>query len=273
MARARALVSDTGEPRRRVARVLVSDASEARRRVARVVLLGGLIAACAGFVALGVWQVERRAWKLALIEQVQSRTRAAPVAPPTTAEWTRDGADAHAYRRVAVTGRFLPLRPVRVQATTTLGAGFWLLAPLRTRDGATVLVNRGFVAPGWTPAAAPAGEVRIVGLVRESEPGGGFLRANAPAEDRWHSRDVAAIAASRGLADAVPYFIDAERGSPGSNPDAPGPVGGLTVLRFHNNHLQYAVTWFVLAAMAAGAAVLVAREARVRRAPGSPPTA
>ena len=44
-----------------------------------------------------------------------------------------------------------------------------------------------------------------------TEPGGGFLRRNDPAAGRWHSRDVRAIAAARGLDEVAPYFIDAER--------------------------------------------------------------
>ncbi|WP_312306675.1 SURF1 family cytochrome oxidase biogenesis protein, partial [Pulveribacter sp.] len=108
-------------------------------------------------------------------------------------------------------------------------------------------------------------------LLRMSEPGGGFLRRNAPAEGRWHSRDVAAIAQAQGLGDAAPFFIDA--GIPGTRPaaapaagsDGPWPRPGLTVVQFHNSHLVYVFTWWGLAAMVLGAAVLVARyELRVR---------
>ena len=95
------------------------------------------------------------------------------------------------------------------------------------------------------------------------QPGGGFLRTNAPAEDRWHSRDVAAIAAARGLTPVAPYFVDAD-----ATPNPGGfPVGGLTVVRFSDNHLVYAATWFALAAMLAGALGFVLRhEFRLRRA-------
>ena len=79
--------------------------------------------------------------------------------------------------------------------------------------------------------------------------GGGFLRRNDPAADRWFSRDVDAIARAKGLADAAPYFIDADRAG-----DAQ-PIGGLTVIAFRNPHLTYALTWF---AMAGGLLVLVA---------------
>src|SRR5262249_18990521 len=81
-----------------------------------------------------------------------------------------------------------------------------------------------------------------------TEPKGGFLRHNDPAHDRWYSRDVTAIAAARGLSDVAPFFIDADA-VPGENEY---PIGGLTVVRFPNNHLIYALTWCGLALMLAG---------------------
>ena len=93
----------------------------------------------------------------------------------------------------------------------------------------------------------------MTGLLRMSEPGGAFLRSNDPAADRWFSRDVAAISASRGLAMVAPYFIDAEREPGGSRL----PIGGLTVIAFSNNHLLYALTWGTLALMAAAGAIFV----------------
>ncbi|WP_204313471.1 SURF1 family cytochrome oxidase biogenesis protein, partial [Klebsiella michiganensis] len=72
------------------------------------------------------------------------------------------------------------------------------------------------------------GETRVTGLLRVSEPGGAFLRANDPAAGRWYSRDVAAIGAARRLSDLAPYFVDADA-RPGARADE--PVGGLTVVR------------------------------------------
>lgn len=69
-----------------------------------------------------------------------------------------------------------------------------------------------------------------------------------PQHNRWYSRDVAAIATARGLHDVAPFFVDADAGSQ----SAGGPIGGLTVVRFPNNHLIYALTWFALAFMLAG---------------------
>ena len=199
----------------------------------------------AALVALGVWQIERRTWKLALIARVEARLHDAPVSAPGPGGWS--GIDAEdAYTRVTARGTFRPRSDTYVQAATALGGGFWVLTPLDTAAGWSVLVNRGFVPPaerGRTPP--PVGTVTVTGLLRVTEPGGAFLRSNAPAADRWYSRDVAAIAARSGVARAAPYFIDAEANGGG------WPRGGLTVVRFRNSHLVYALTWFGLAALLA----------------------
>lgn len=207
-----------------------------------------------GFAALGSWQVQRRAWKLALIERVEQRVHAAPVAPPSPSLWPRFVASDHEYRHVRVTGRFRPGSDTFVQAATELGAGFWVVRPLVATDGSTYLINRGFVTAEQRDALQPpVGDVVVTGLLRISEPGGGFLRSNDPAAARWYSRDVAAIAQARGLGPVAPFFIDAEAGG---TPDL--PVGGLTVVAFRNSHLVYALTWWALAAMtAAGAWILI----------------
>lgn len=232
-------------------------------------LLAALALACAGFVALGLWQVERLGWKRELIARVEARVRAAPAAPPAAGEWPAIQADpgAYEYRRLRLDGVLRHDLETLVQASTTLGAGHWVLTPLQLTDGQLVLVNRGFVPPAARLRAArgePAcdGPVHVTGLLRLSEPGGGFLRDNDPHHGRWYSRDVQAIAAAHGLdaARVAPYFVDAEAGTPCAGPQ--GPVGGLTVLRFPDNHLSYALTWFALAAMTIAAAVRVWRDAR-----------
>lgn len=205
-----------------------------------------------GFSALGVWQVERLAWKRALIARVDARVAAAPTAPPGPAAWAQVSAAGDEYRRVRLSGVFENDRETLVQAVTEKGPGFWVVTPFRSDAGYAVLVNRGFVPPELkTPAARAAGQISgettITGLLRISEPHGGFLRANQPAAGRWYSRDVAAIAKARGVTPAAPYFLDAD-----ATPNAGGwPLGGLTVVRFRNSHLSYALTWFSLAGMVA----------------------
>jgi surfeit locus 1 family protein len=212
--------------------------------------------ATAGFTALGVWQIERRAWKLALIERVETRVHAPPVAAPGPAEWPRIDAENAEYRHVTVTGHFMQGRQTLVQAVTDRGAGFWLMTPFQAHAGFIVLINRGFVPPGWSESA-PGSAVSVTGLIRMSEPKGAFLRINAPAENRWYSRDVDAIARAQHLSGTAPYFIDEE--ADGNADSSQPPIAGLTVVQFRNAHLQYAFTWFALALMALVLGVRVAR--------------
>ena len=227
----------------------------------RLFLLGLCLLGTLLFAGLGVWQVERLFWKRDLIARVDARI-GAPVRPlPPRNAWSRLDPREAEYRRVEATGVFLHDRATRVEALTALGPGFWLLTPLRTGDG-IVLVNRGFVPPDRGPTPAPtagrrAGEVRVTGLLRLSEPGGRFLRPNRPGEGRWFSRDVAAIARARGLDEVAPFFIDADAAS---SPRG-GPVGGLTVVRFRDTHLVYALTWFGLAALSLAGLVLLLKPA------------
>lgn len=238
--------------------------AETHRPLSRASLMRLGIAAAlivAVLAALGTWQLERRSWKLALIDRIETRVHAAPAPAPGREEWSRVTAADHEYRHVAVTGVFLNDRETLVAASTELGPGFWVLTPLRASGGTVVLVNRGFVPtdrrdPASRRAGKIAGETTVTGLLRMTEPDGAMLRSNDPSAGRWYSRDVAAIAAARGLTDAAPYFIDANAGSGG--PDS--PVGGLTVIRFHNNHLVYAITWYSLALMLAGAVAHIIRQ-------------
>lgn len=212
-----------------------------------------------GFGALGIWQVERLAWKRALIARVETRLHAASTALPSPGNW---GAitERDAYRRVRVVGTFDHANETLVQAVTEQGGGFWVMTPLRTAQG-VVLINRGFVptdrrAPASRRAGQVAGPITLIGLLRTSEPGGAFLRSNDPASGRWYSRDVAAIASARHLSPVAPFFIDA-----GKAPNPGGyPIGGLTVVRFSNNHLVYALTWFGLALLCLSAVVLTLRK-------------
>lgn len=238
-----------------------------------VLALAG-IALFISFLSLGTWQVQRRAWKLDLIERIDQRVHTSSVAAPAAADWPRVGKETHEYLPVTVQGRWLEGRSVLTQAVSELGAGFWLLTPLQQADGTQVLVNRGFVPTAERKAFAEriaaaasdaaADPVVVTGLLRLSEPKGGFMRENAAAEDRWHSRDVAAIAAAKGLDQAAPFFID--QGLPGQ-PVAENqwPRPGMTVIQFSNTHAVYALTWYGLALMVLLAAWLVVRHERRAR--------
>jgi len=213
------------------------------------------------FTALGIWQLERRVWKLDLIQRVEHRVHAPPVAAPGPAAWPSVNRADDEYRAVRVTGRFANDHETLVEATTERGMGYWVMTPLKSREGFTVLINRGFVPsdrrnPATRAAGQIAGETTVTGLIRMTEPKGTLLRSNDPAANRWYSRDVKAIAKARGLEAVAPYFIDADATS---NPGGV-PVGGLTVISFYNHHLIYAVTWFGLALMLAAALFRFLRE-------------
>jgi surfeit locus 1 family protein len=208
-------------------------------------------------IGLGVWQVQRLAWKRALIAQVEHKLATPPIGAPGPERWARIG-PGDTYTRVKAQGHYLAGRDTYVQAVTDLGAGYWVLSPFVTDRGFTMLVDRGFV-PQEMRGRAPAPSAGAVsGLLRLTEPNGAFLRHNAPNADRWYSRDVAAIAAKRELGKVAPYFVDADAVT------SPGwPRGGLTVIAFPNNHLQYALTWFAMAAgLAIAAGWLAFRPAR-----------
>ena len=221
-----------------------------RRRLAT----GILLVVVALLIGLGIWQLERRTWKLALIAHTERQLKAAPVPTPGPRDWPTTGAD-DVYRPVLATGHYRAGSDTFVQAVTALGGGFWVLTPFDDDRGFAVLVNRGFVPAERRGSVAPSPSRQTIrGLLRLSEPEGGFLRSNDPAGDRWYSRDVAAIASAKRLGRIAPYFVDA------SGPASDWPRGGLTVVHFRNSHLVYALTWFGLALLVAVMAWRVRRQ-------------
>jgi surfeit locus 1 family protein len=209
-----------------------------------------LAAVFVGLVLLGNWQVRRYHLKLRIAHDIATRVHAPPVDAPGPAEWPRIAAGDEQYLHVKLHGRFIENQTL-VHGSSSRGYGYWVMAPLRTDRGFIVLVNRGYVAPGSSGALAstkiapPSGEVTLTGLLRPSEPRGGFMRRNQPEKNLWYSRDVAAIAAADHLpADQVaPYFVDADATAGESEP----PYAGLTSIHIYNHSFGYAVTWYLLA--------------------------
>ncbi|MEO0881969.1 MAG: SURF1 family protein [Pseudomonadota bacterium] len=204
-------------------------------------------------VLLGNWQMRRLAWKLDLIETVNTRLNTDAVAAPVRVETSED----LTYRRVMATGELQHDRSRQVKALTELGAGYWLMTPLKTVDG-HIWINRGFTPLGsvsteWT---SPSGLVDIEGVVRASEPGGTFLETNDPQAGRWFSRDVAALSADSRTSNPAPYFIDADH----YGADTDWPRGGMTIVKFRNAHLSYALTWYAMAVLFLGALIWIVRD-------------
>lgn len=254
---------------------MTDDAPQGPRRPgALAALLVGAALAFAGFVALGMWQLQRLAWKQDLIARLDQRLHAEPAAAPGPADWPAVDAPTAEYRRVQARGRFAHEQETTVRASTELGTGYWVLTPLRTDGGWWLIVNRGFVPSelrgrATRAATEPAGEQVVTGLLRITEPGGSLLQRNEPQAGRWYSRDVQAIATAHGLGSGplagpvAPYFVD----TAASPTAAPWPRPGLTIVHFNNSHRAYALTWFAMAfgtALAAG--YMLRDEQRLRRA-------
>lgn len=233
-------------------------------RLWRIIVVSIFMVLFAGFMALGSWQIYRQVWKTGLIERVEARVDADPVSAPSPAEVI--ARDTHEYLRVKVTGRLRHDLETPVMSVSDLGPGWWIMTPLETDQGFTVLVNRGFVPPEMKdPASRPQAleQATVVGLLRVDEGQKGFLRENDPATNSWYAREVKAILDARGVnGPAASYFIDAQQ-IEGVAADS-WPRMGMTVVRFTNNHTVYALTWFGLAGGSLFAMVLVLRERRRR---------
>jgi surfeit locus 1 family protein len=201
-------------------------------------------------VALGVWQLQRLDLKRELIAQREAGVAAAPAMPP------RNLAEARAleFHPVIADGVLLNDKELYLNATGPRGgAGFHVLTPLREPEGRIVFVNRGFVptslrAPASRAAGQLAGTVHIRGLLRlpPAKKPSWFIPDNRPDLNYWFWIDLPAMAAADhlDLANFAPFYIDAD-----ASPNPGGwPQGGVTPLSLPDNHLQYAITWFSLAA-------------------------
>src|SRR5215207_8640654 len=168
----------------------------------RSLLVPGLAAlvALAALLALGIWQLERKAWKEGLIAQIDTRAHGEAVDIAAEAQWPTWRAEDDEFRHVRLTGTFLHDKEVAVYGLMSgqRGSptqGFYLFTPMRLASGAAVMVNRGFVPADLRDAArrsgtAPAGEVTVTGLVRAPEVRGWFMPENQPVGDRWFVRDI-----------------------------------------------------------------------------------
>jgi len=214
--------------------------------------------------ALGIWQIQRLGWKKALIARVETRVHAGPIPPPDNT-WTALDQSRHEYLRVHVSGTFQHDLEIPVYAATIRGPGYWIMTPLSTARGA-IWVNRGFVDPvhrnrSTRPHDHGDEQVEITGLIRMPEHPGLFLRANVPEEQRWYTRAPAELSAVHGMSPPIaPWFLDQDAAI--TPADDLWPVPGMTVLQFRNPHLSYALTWFTLALMSAGALIWIWRTAK-----------
>jgi surfeit locus 1 family protein len=210
-------------------------------------------------IGLGVWQLERKAWKDGLAETLLARLGAAPTPLPSPGSWNRLNQADDEYRRVTFPAEFLHrYEALAFTSGSTLrpdvsGPGYWVLTPARLPGGSIVMVDRGFVPETKKDAATRAeGQVSgmgdMTGALRWPEQRGSFTPADEPAKNLWFTRDPASIAAAKGIGPVAPFYVALE------DPAAPGGLPRVGKLRpnLPNNHLQYALTWFGLALTLAG---------------------
>lgn len=240
------------------------------RATLRSLLLPAILTALALFVlvSLGNWQVDRLAWKEDLIARVRERPQSEPLdfRHDDLAEIGEPGSflESNEYRPVILTGSYQPDEEVLVFTSLSRprgkfgGPGYWVLTPFVTPpSGAIVLVNRGFVPDGRTDsyAAPPTGEVTIKGLVRAPETGSWATPKPDMAKRIFYARDPLKIGRATGfifdlpgapsVSPFMPFFIDL---AAEFTPESGLPQAGETRMSFPNNHLQYAITWYGLAA-------------------------
>ena len=203
--------------------------------------------AFACLAALGAWQLERLQWKLGLIAEVNRNLSAAPISAD---EALRMGPRAQ-YRRVTLSGRFDNAKEAYIFAAVAGGAAVYhVIVPFRTVRGRWFLVDRGVVPrerldPATRRAGQIAGLTRVVGVWRTPETSGFFTPPPDLAHRVWYAHDLSGIARADGVSPAAPVVIEAD-----ATANRGGwPKGGQTVVRFRNEHLQYAITWFGLAAV------------------------
>jgi surfeit locus 1 family protein len=211
-------------------------------------------------IGLGVWQLQRKVWKENLIAAMTSRLDAPPQPLPPPAQWAAlKQADAE-FRHVSFSAQFIPgeealvYSPGSALRSDIKGAGYFVFAPAKLADGRVVVVDRGFVPldrkekATRAQGAPPQGPVNVVGYLRWPETRGLFTPADDVKGGVWYLRAPSAMAAARKWGAVPPFYVDQEAPVPPGGLPSPGKI----VVMLPDNHLQYAITWFGLAAGLAG---------------------
>ncbi|MEM8770198.1 MAG: SURF1 family protein [Pseudomonadota bacterium] len=201
-------------------------------------------------VSLGSWQLQRLAWKEALIEKVEARASSPPLSLQSALDALSGGEDLE-YARIRIEGVFDHDGEAHVFGTYEGQPGYYIFTPMILTSGERIYVNRGFALQNRKSQASRqdslvSGAVVVTGLIRAAEKRKGvasfFQPADNPDANRWFVRDPARFAAEG--ADALnAFYVDSD----GSENAAEWPKGGTTRLEFRNRHLEYALTWFGLA--------------------------
>ncbi len=194
-------------------------------------LLGGAI-----LISLGVWQMQRLAWKEAVLAEIDARIADAPVALPVTPD-----PEADRYLPVTATGRFTGEHLDVLVSRKQIGPGVRVVEVLETQDGRRVLVDRGFVAQDARDGPRPSGPATVEGNLHWPDEVDGFTPPPDATTGLWFARDVAAMAQAL---NTEATFIVARRPTGGAIEPMPVDSSGIP-----NDHMNYAITWFSLAAV------------------------
>lgn len=232
------------------------------RRAAGLSLFSVVVVAL--LVGLGVWQLQRRVEKHALIAALTTRVTAAPVPLPPASRWNSLDPRHDEFRRVSFTATFEKRPDARVFTSGSSlrpdvsGTGAWLFAPAQIAGGGVVVVNRGFVPDARQSdiTAAPTSPVTLTGYIRFPEQPNFLTPHEETAQRLWFLRNQNAMAKALGWGKVAPFYIDLEMPAPANGVPKPGPLE----VHLRDAHMQYAITWFGLAAAVAIAfAVWLAR--------------
>lgn len=226
-----------------------------RGRMIAALLFG--VVGTAILVALGTWQVSRMSEKAAIIADIQARIVDAPIALPLV-----PNPDANRYLTVTATGQFTDEELFILASQKTAGTGVHIVTVFETTDGRRVLVDRGFVRDDdrVIPRPASARPVTVIGNLHWPRDADSFTPAPDMARNLWFARDVASMAAHL---NTDPTFIIARTTDESAPAAAFIPVSTVDI---PDNHLSYAITWFLLALVWMGMTVFLLWRIRQRRA-------
>jgi cytochrome oxidase assembly protein ShyY1 len=226
-----------------------------RRGVAGFALF--TLAVMAAFIALGVWQLQRRVAKHALIAALTERLAAPPVALPPPPQWRTLNAENDEFRRVSFTASYAPLPDAMVYSSGSAvrrdasGPGTWAFLPARLPTGEMVVIDAGFVENTMQDRGVQdravtklvtGGPVTLTGYLRFPEEPGWLTPAENRTKRLWFVRDHLLMASALGWGTVAPFYIDLERPAPENGIPRPGPLD----VHLKDDHLQYAITWFAL---------------------------
>ena len=192
------------------------------------------LAGLAILLGLGTWQVYRLNWKQSIIAQIDARVDAKPVALPDEPDATRDK-----YLAVSVIGQVLPDEVHVLVSKPGFGAGYLIIAAFETKGGRRILVDRGFTRTTNKNAERTTGEMQIDGNLHWPNEIDAFTPNPELTRKIWFARDVPAMA--KALNTEPVLLVARNKTDPAI---APFPVDSSAI---PNDHLQYAITWFLLA--------------------------